>query len=390
MKKTNNVSIMLATVSLVLVLVLFAIPAEAATILTGDNLTVEAGEIIDDDLYLFGETITVSGIVSGDAILFGNEVVVNGQVMGSLLVFAQNVRIDGNVAGSVRGGSNTFSFRGSTGRDLMVMANTVTVAGPIGQDFFAAANNVTITGSVARNIKTSLNRLVVDGPVGGDIEAIVSELVIGPNALVEGKVTYTSESDAAVNNQAVVGGALTRLDPPTSEVVSGKPAGFSVWGFVRPILSLLVVGLVMILLFPEVTKGAAKMIRSKPAGSLGTGALIVFVAPIAAIILLVTVIGIPISFLSMLLYIVLLYLSRIFAGYFLASLAFEKLGKELHPVWVTLIGVLVLALIFRIPYVGWLIHLAAVLFGSGAFMHYMLKKKDEQEQVPVRTETETA
>jgi len=80
-KKTNNVSIMLATVLLVMVLVLFAIPAEAATILTGDNLTVEAGEIIDDDLYLFGETITVSGIVSGDAILFGNEVVVDGQVM---------------------------------------------------------------------------------------------------------------------------------------------------------------------------------------------------------------------------------------------------------------------------------------------------------------------
>jgi cytoskeletal protein CcmA (bactofilin family) len=389
-KRLNNKSVAVIAVMLLMMLACFTLPVEAATVLTGDNMTVKAGEIIDDDLYLFGQTVTVSGVVTGDAILFGSEVIVDGQIMGSLLVFAQNVRIDGNVAGSVRGGSNTFSFHGSTGRDLMIMANTVTVAGPVGQDFFAAANNAMITGSVARDIKTSMNRLVVDGPVGGDIEANVSELVIGPRALVDGKVTYTSESDATVNNQAVVRGALTRLDPPASEVTSGKPAGFSFWGFVRPILSLLVVGLVMILLFPEVTKGAAGMIRSKPGGSLGTGALIVFVAPIAAVILLVTVIGIPISFLSMLLYIVLLYLSRIFAGYFLASLAFEKLGKELHPVWVTLIGVLVLALIFRIPYVGWLVHLAAVLFGSGAFMHYMLNKKNEPEQVPVRTETETA
>lgn len=360
-----------------LVFALACLPAEAAKIDAGDNLTVGADELIDDDLYLFGEVITVSGIVTGDAILFGREVVVDGNIMGSLLVFAETIRINGNVAGTVRGGANSFSFQGSSGRDLMIMANTITVSGPVGQDLFAAANNGTITGSIGRDVKTSINRLIVDGPIGGDVNALVSELVLGPNALVEGKVTYTSEQEAAINNQAIVGGTITRLDPPTTQVTAVS-AGRKVWSFFRPILSLLFVALLMILLFPAVTKGSAAMIVKKPVPSLGIGALIVFVAPIAALILLITVIGIPVSFLSMLLYVVLLYLSRVFAGYFLADLAFEKFGVELHPVLKALIGVLVLALIFKIPFIGWLIHLAAVIFGSGAFMHYMLGQKEKQ------------
>ncbi len=364
-----------------LVFALACLPAEAAKIDAGDNLTVGADELIDDDLYLFGEVITVSGIVTGDAILFGREVVVDGNIMGSLLVFAETVRIDGNVAGTVRGGANSFSFVGSSGRDLMIMANTITVSGPVGQDLFAAASNGTITGSVGRDLKSSMNSLIVDGLVGGDIDAVVSELVIGPNALVSGKITYTSELEATVNDQAVIGGSITRLDPPTTQVTAVS-AGRKVWSFSRPILSLLFVALLMILLFPAVTKGSAAMIGEKPTSSLGTGALIVFVAPIAALILLATVIGIPVSFLSMLLYIVLIYLSRVFAGYFLADLAFQKFGVDLHPVLKALIGVLVLALIFKIPYIGWLVNLAAVIFGSGAFMHYMLGQKVKQVDLP--------
>ncbi len=376
-------------ICMVLILFFVAFPVEAAKISTGDNMTINSNELVDDDLYMFGDVIRVSGTVTGDAALFGREVIVDGNILGSLLVFAETIRIDGSVAGTIRGGANGISFNGSTGRDLMMAGNTLTVAGQVGQDLLAAASNVTVAGSVGRDVKSSMNRLIIDGPVGGDVNAVVSELVFGPNAQVDGKVTYTSENEATINNQAVVGGNITRLDPPTTQVTP-KSTGRSVWSFFRPILSLLAVTLMMILLFPGVTKSSAAMIREKPVPSLGAGALIVFVVPIAALILLITVIGIPISFLSMLLYVVLLYLSRVFAGYFLADLVFEKFGLKLHPVWIALIGVFVLALICKIPYVGWLVHLAAVVFGSGAFMHYMLNNKGKKEDILAPAEVETA
>lgn len=349
--------------------------AEAAVLLTGDDSTISPGETVYDDVYLFGETVAISGTVLGDAVIFANEAVIDGTVTGSLLVVAQTVSITGDVQGTIRGGANTIFFQGSTGRDLMMGANTISINGSIGQDYFGAANNSTVSGSVGRNIHTSMNRLVIDSTVGGDINAYTSELIFGPNAKVDGAVTYTSETDATVDKQAVIIGAMKRLDPPSKTMIASP--GRSAWGFIRPILSLLAVALLMVLLFPVLTAGTARTIKAKPGLSVGYGALIVFVAPVAALILLITVIGIPISFLSMLLYMVLIYLTRVFAGYFLAQITLERFGKNLHPVWTALFGVLVLALLIKIPYVGWLIHLTAVLFAAGAFILYMVGKKEE-------------
>jgi cytoskeletal protein CcmA (bactofilin family) len=345
---------------------------EAAMISSGDQASVQVGEVIDDDLYIFGDLVNISGTVKGDLVVFASEVNIDGIVLGSALVFAETVKITGNIEGSVRGGANTVFFQGETSRDLIIAANTVSISGLVGNDLFLAASSATVKGPVGRDIRASLGSLVVDAPVGGNIDLRVSDLRFGPSALVEGKVTYNSDQDATVDNKAVISGALERIDLPSDKTVVSPARSF--FAFIRPIISLLVVALLMVLLFPRLTEGSAKMINAQPGLSIGYGALIVFIVPIAALFLLITVIGIPISFLSILLYIVLLYLARIFAGYFLASLVLDKLGKVLHPVWTALIGVLVLALLIKIPYIGWLIHLAAILFAAGAFVLYLLDK----------------
>lgn len=369
----TKMAILLAILFLYLILVPGL--AEAAVVLTGDTSTIGPGETVYDDLYLFGETVVISGTVLGDVVIFANEAVIDGTVTGSLFAVAQTVRIAGDVQGSIRGGANTIFFQGSTGRDLIMAANTISITGSIGQDYYGAANNSTVSGSVGRNIRTALNRLVIDSAVGGDINAYAKELIFGPGARVDGNVTYTSETDAAIDNQAVITGAMKRLDPPAETIVTSP--GRSVWSFIRPILSLLAVALLVVLLFPVLTAGTARVIREQPGLCIGYGALIVFVAPVAALFLMITVIGIPISFLSMLLYTVLIYVTRVFTGYFLAGMVFERFNKEMHPAWIALIGVLILALLIKIPFIGWLIHLAAVLFAAGAFILYMVGKKDE-------------
>jgi len=85
----------------------------------------------------------------------------------------------------------------------------------------------------------------------------------------------------------------------------------------------------------------------------------------------------------MLLYIVLIYTTRVFAGYFLAQIIFERFNKQVHPVWTGLAGVFVLALLVRIPYIGWLINIAAVLFAAGAFIVYLAGEKKQPDAVEV-------
>jgi len=361
---------------------LMPLNTEAAVISSGDMLTVETAETIDDDIYFFADTVNISGTVLGDAVIFCREAFIDGKIEGSLLVFAEVIRINGEIVGSARGGANSIFFQGSTERDLMMAANTISISGLVGNDLFVGASSADLTGAVGRDIRASMNRLTVDGPVGGDIKVYVNDLIFGSSAKVGGKVTYISENDAVVSSGAIISGTLDKLDPP-SETVLASP-GRTAWSFIRPILSLLAVTVVVTLLFPVLTSGTALTIKNKPGKSIGYGALVVFMAPIAALLLLISVVGIPISFLSMLLYIVLIYLTRIFTGFFLADIIFERFDKKVHPVWTGLTGVFVLAILVKIPYLGWLIHIAAILFAAGALIIYLAEEKKKPDFLEVQ------
>ncbi|HED23777.1 MAG TPA: hypothetical protein ENN91_01470 [Firmicutes bacterium] len=257
----------------------------------------------------------------------------------------------------------------------MMAGNTISIAGPIGQDYYGAANTSTVTGSVGRHIRASMSNLIVDAPVGGDMTLFVGDLSLGPRADVSGSITYTSEKEAVVDSTAIIGGSVKRLDPP-AETGTGS-ARHSFWSFIRPVLSMLLAALILVLLFPVVTGGSAVKIKEKPWPSIGIGALIVFVAPLVALILMLTVFGLPVGIITILLYIALIYLVRVVSGYFLAMIVFERFGKRLHPLWIALIGVFVLSLLIKIPYVGWIINLASVLFAAGAFILYLAGKKEK-------------
>ena len=49
-------------------------------------VVVEKDEMIDDDYFAYGETVTISGTINGDAYLAGGSVLVDGVVNGDLFV----------------------------------------------------------------------------------------------------------------------------------------------------------------------------------------------------------------------------------------------------------------------------------------------------------------
>ena len=71
--------------SLLAVGLLAATPALAADIRQGTVLTVPAGEVVRDDLYLAGSEIHVLGTVDGDLVVAGSAIVVSGVVNGDVI-----------------------------------------------------------------------------------------------------------------------------------------------------------------------------------------------------------------------------------------------------------------------------------------------------------------
>ena len=94
-----------------------------------------------------------------------------------------------------------------------------------------------------------------------------------------------------------------------------------------------------------------------------------FATPIAAIITFVTVVGVPVGLIGLTLYGIAIYLSQIaiglFIGYWIIS-SFNKVESRGVLVGALALGFAILTLLKLIPYIGFPLWLATVLFGIGA------------------------
>ena len=99
-------------VTLVAVLLTFFIsaPVLAADLRSADTVTVAAGEVVDDDLYVAGNTVVIDGVVNGDLWAFGSIITINGEVKGSIVAAGQTVSINGNVGHAVRLAGETLNY----------------------------------------------------------------------------------------------------------------------------------------------------------------------------------------------------------------------------------------------------------------------------------------
>jgi hypothetical protein len=93
--------------------------------------------------------------------------------------------------------------------------------------------------------------------------------------------------------------------------------------------------------------------------------------PFVAVVLLITIIGIPLALLLMSLYLLVLFLGWVTTALFIAQRGLEALrpGKPVTRGWqlfALLLGLLVLWLLKQIPYAGGLIGFLALLAGIGA------------------------
>lgn len=320
-----------------LVLALVPAPVAADETRTGGTVVVEADETVDDDLTVFAGSVIVRGTVEGDVTAFAGNVFVDGEVNGNLHAFAGNVRINGTVTGDANAaGGNVF----------------LAESGRVGGQLEAAGGNA-----------------VIEGEVGEDARIGAGSITVGPTASVGGDLVYDGNLDLA--DGASVSGQVRQSEDLDVGITDPMIPGWLGWAY--GLLVNLLLGAVLLIVFPRFSDDLAVRAVDDPLRSGGVGLLLFVGIPILLVLFAITLIGIPLALFGALVYALALWLGVVYGsfsvGAWLVSLA--DVGSR----WLALVvGVLAVSLVARIPAVGDIVRFAVLLFGLGALALAVLRR----------------
>jgi len=368
MFKTRHKLIVL--VMIVLFVFSLAAPAGAYEVKTGDMVVIPEGNI-QGPLFLAGESLVVNADVDGDVFVAGQNITINGKVNGDLLAAGRSVRINGDVTGDIRCAGADIDFRGELGQSFTAFANEVRLleGSRVNEDLLIFAGSAVLSGVVERQVLGSGGTISLNGPIGSDVRLwAVEDLKVGPLGSIAGKLHYGSPNQATVAPEAKITGETEWEQIDSARRESPGPVGVNwVFQLVWFVAGVLVWG-ILALILPRIWAGLNQNMLQTPWSALGWGFLFLLVTPLASLLLLITVVGIPLSLALLAAYAALLYAGKIIAGDAVGRYLARHFGWEgrIHAIFPFMIGFAGLILLGKIPIVGFLISIVAVSLALGA------------------------
>lgn len=209
-----------------------AAPVAATEFIEDTNIVIGEDEVIEDDLFLAGESIEMNGTVQGDLFAFGQLVEINGTVEGNLIAAGSNVRINGIVHGTVFGAGSEVLVAGEVGGSLFsggfqgALLDGASVAGSV--YFGGYSFDSEVETSIERNLYMGGYQLLVAGSVGKDVNAGLGAFELTGTVGDDVRVEYGISEDGAPPPQAFYGVPITRALPnvaPGVDVEAGTIGG---------------------------------------------------------------------------------------------------------------------------------------------------------------------
>lgn len=347
------------------------------------------GEIVDKDYFAGGDSVTVAGTINGDAYLGGGKIIIDGNINGDLIAGGGEIIINGDVSQNIRVAGGNITVNGNIGRNATVLGGNVnfTNSSKISGSLVSGAGNLNLYAPVGKELYLGVGDGTIGSPIGGDINAGAGNLTLTSGALVSGNLNYVSNKTIRMLPGALVSGQLThKLPPKTEPQVSKKDAALLIGGFalflkIVSLVSLTVIGLLVIRFLPKFTTETAKTFGSNFWISLVVGVLTLFLAPLTFLLLLITVFGLPLAFITIFVLGIAVYISKIFVSVWLGNYIALKLNQSWNIYISFITGIFLLTVISFIPILGTIVGIIAATGGLGALLvakkNFYLKFKEK-------------
>jgi len=355
-------------------MILISLPVSAAAAQnTDDTFIIQKDEMVNRDVFAGAGYIKNFGTINGDIFAATGDFENMGKVTGDIILGAGNSQIGGQVDGNLRIGAGKVVINGEVGRNVTALCSDLQLEknAAVNGNMNALAGNLIVNGFVGGDLRSGADNIQINGVIKGDVEVETSKLQFGPDAKIHGNLTYISSDQIAIP-EGIVMGEVTQKEPTTNINLEQNrkkiEKSFKIIHVVRravSLLSYLIIGTILALVFTSFMKKTSGMLEEKPWHSLGIGLVGLIVIPIAALLMIITVIGIPLGIISFMLYGILLYLAKLPCALWIGNKILKGEEKPLLPM---LLGIFLLLLVSYIPYLGRFVSFVAITFGIGSYL----------------------
>lgn len=223
----------------------------------------------------------------------------------------------------------------------------------------------------------------VNGRVDGDVFSLGGAVDLGEAAVVSGDVVSTNgvrrQPGAVVRGNVMGESRGVSMSVPSlwrpwrlgwhfdrSFRVVGEISSW-VWNTLLRTLTMVVLGVVVVLLVPGLTRTAGQTLLAYPGPSVGVGLLTWLAAILALPLLVLTCFGIPLALVGAVGVAIAAVFGWIVAGLVLGERLLQALDQaERQPVLSVVIGLVALAVLSAVPCLGWLVSALVGTWGLGA------------------------
>ena len=334
------------------------------------QLVVKTGRLAGDQ-YLAGSTVDVQGTVAGDLTMAGLQAGLDGTVTGDVNAAGLLVHVGGVVGDDVRALGGQVIVQGWVNDALLAGGGEISLTRGtrVGGNAMLAARRIVNRGDVLGDLQATGSYVEIDGDVEGTARIRSDEVVIGPKARLRGDLVVLGANPPRIAEGAKVSGKVTVSAP--------LPATLGAWIVAGARAALMQIGMLLVawawmVLAPVLARDAAAIEWRSPGLAETMGVAAVAGLPLAAVLLALTVVGIPVA-----IGVASAWVLLVLAGYSSTAIclgawmrartrrALHLPGMRSRLLW-TLAALLLLRAASALPWVGWVVTVGAVLAGSGA------------------------
>lgn len=302
-----------------------------------------ADETGDPGSFRFGGDVDISQAVEGPVHAAGGNVTVSAPVNGSLWVAGGTVRLASDAA--------------------------------ISGDAAVAGGTVIVDGSIKGRLRIAGGDVRINGPVAGDASIAAGTLELGPAARIEGKLEFRGQELRRDPAAQVAGGVERSRARWQMRERTAAERFLHGWIWVP---GLMVLAALIAAGLPDASKRMERELRERPWITPLVGIVALTSIPVAAVVLVLTIIGIPFAVLALMGYAALLlvgyvWLAVVVGGMLLDRVKPETAARTAWRVGAAVVTVLALAILVRLPFVGGFIKLTALVVGVGMIVAVVLR-----------------